>query len=269
MSASEQWQMALDAAQRYECVVARHIFRPWATLLADAARLRHGERVLDLACGTGLVARVAAQRVGPDGRVTGVDLNPGMIAVARSLAAPEGARIEWLEGDALAIPLADASVDAVLCQQGLQFFPDQGLAFREMRRVLKRGGRLAVSVWNTAGIYNSAVGEALKTFVDAQTASRFLASRKSPAREEMERSAIAAGFAEVDVRISRAQVRLPGLDRFTLEHLAATPVAPAIAGLDSETRRKIGASVMKALQRFAHADGVTYPEETYVLTASV
>src|SRR2546421_8077044 len=104
MTTNEQWHMAADAADLYERIVARHILGPWASSLVDAAHLAGGERVLDLACGTGVVARVTAPRVGRQGRVTGIDLNPGMISVARSLPAPDGGPIEWLEGSALALP---------------------------------------------------------------------------------------------------------------------------------------------------------------------
>ena len=95
MSQHDQWQMTVEAAELYERYPARYILGPWAPLLVDAARLTAGERVLDVACGTGLVARIAAQRVGPAGRVVGIDLNPGMIAVARSLPVPTGAPVEW------------------------------------------------------------------------------------------------------------------------------------------------------------------------------
>jgi len=164
MKINEPFKITLEAAHLYERVVARHILGPWAPPLVDAARVAEGERVLDLACGTGVVTRIAAQRAGARGHVTGVDLNSGMIAVARSLPRPEGAPIEWLEGSALAIPLRDAAVSVVLCQQGFQFFPDKPLAMREMRRVLEPGGRLALSVWSGIGIYNSAVAEALARF---------------------------------------------------------------------------------------------------------
>jgi ubiquinone/menaquinone biosynthesis C-methylase UbiE len=269
MKTNEQWHITLEAARRYERTVARHILGPWAPSLVDAARLAEGERVLDLACGTGLVTRIAAQRVGPRGRVTGIDLNAGMISVARSLPALDGGPVEWLEGSALAIPLPDASVDVVLCQQGLQFFPDKGLALREMRRVLDHGGRLALSVWSSAGLYNSAVGKALARFVGEDTAQGFLASRKVPARQELERLAVAAGFSGVNVRVSSMNIHLPGLDWFALEHLAGTPVAESIAALDPESRKSIGASVMRELQRFNDGDGVTYPEEIHVVTARV
>ena len=269
MKTNEQWHITKEAAELYERVVARHILGPWAPSLADAGRLAGGERVLDLACGTGVVTRVVAQRVGPRGRVTGVDLNAGMISVARSLPAPDGGPVEWLEGSALAIPLPDASVDVVLCQQGLQFFLDKALALLEMRRVLDRGGRLALSVWSSTGVYNSAVGKALVRFVGEDTAARFLASRKVPAKEELERLAVAAGFPGVNVRVSRMSIHLPRLDRFVLEHLAGTPVAESIAALDPESRKNIGASVMHELQRFNDGDGVTYPEEIHVVTARI
>jgi len=127
LNTGEQFQLSDEAAERYERCPARYILGPWAPLLVNAARPTAGERVLDVACGTGVVARIAAERVGPSGRVIGVDLNPGMIRVARSLPAPIGAPIEWLERSALDLRLEDASFDVVLCQQGLQFFPDKAL----------------------------------------------------------------------------------------------------------------------------------------------
>jgi ubiquinone/menaquinone biosynthesis C-methylase UbiE len=258
--------VAGDAAGS-ECYPARYILGPWAPLLVDAARLKLGERVLDVACGTGLVTRIAAQRVGPAGRVVGIDLNPGMIAVARSLPAPSGAPVEWLERSALDLRLPDAGFDAVLCQQGLQFFPDKLVALREMRRVLDHGGRLALSVWTGVGPYHSAVGEVLTRCIGNAVATRFSASRQVPSQADLRRLATEAGFPDVEVRVSRLDIHLPRLETFVLHHLAATPVAPFIAAAKREAREKIGACVMQQLQRFADGDGVTYPEETHVLTA--
>jgi ubiquinone/menaquinone biosynthesis C-methylase UbiE len=265
----EPWQVTAEAAELYERYPARYLLGPWAPLLVDAAGLAAGERALDVACGTGVVARIAAQRVGPRGRVVGVDLNPGMIAVARSLPAPVGAPIEWLERSAVDLLLPDASFDVVLCQQGLQFFPDKLVALREMRRVLVHGGRLALSVWNSTGLYNTAVGEALARFVGDAAATKFCASRRVPAKNELQRLTTEAGFSDVEVRVNRLDIHLPRLDRFILDHLAGTPVAPFIAAADPEAHKQIGASVTKQLQRYADGDGVTYPEETHVLTAQV
>jgi ubiquinone/menaquinone biosynthesis C-methylase UbiE len=215
------------------------------------------------------LTRVAAKRVGSTGHLVGVDLNPGMIGVARALPVPIGARIEWLERSALDLRLEDASFDAVLCQQGLQFFPDYAVALQEMRRVLDHGGRLALSVWNSVGLYNSAIGDALTRFMGAEPAVRFNASRQVPTGEELRGLALEAGFSAVEVRVSQINIHLPRLDKFVLDHLAATPVAPVVAAADPEARLKIGASVMKELERYVDGDGVTYPEETHVLTANV
>jgi ubiquinone/menaquinone biosynthesis C-methylase UbiE len=268
MNRPEQWHLSKDAAQRYERCVAHYILGPWAPLLVETAGIVSGERVLDVACGTGVVARIAAERAGITGKVVGLDLNPGMIAVAQTLPPPAGAKIEWLTRSALDLGLEDGSFDAVLCQQGLQFFPDKLTALRAMRRVLRRDGRLALSVWSSTGYYNSAVGRALEQFVGRETAHRFCASRQAPTKEELLQLVNDAGFADGEIHLAHLNVRLPRIDQFALEHLAATPVASVIAAADAETRAMIGAIVMHQLERYADTAGaVIYPEETYVLTA--
>jgi len=267
MNARAQWQIAAPAAELYERIVARYILGPWAPVLVHAAQVSAGERVLDVACGTGVVTRAAAVLAGPSGRVTGVDLNGAMISVARTLAQPAGAARDWFERDALDLQFPDANYDVVLCQQGLQFFPDKLRALREMRRVLRRGGRLALSVWNNAGLYNAAVGEALARLLNPQTARQFCASRQSPSAEAMIQLAGEAGFSQIDVRVARLEIHLPPLNRFALDHLAATPVAAAVAAADERVRLNIGASVSAQLHPYADRGGITYPEETHIFTA--
>jgi SAM-dependent methyltransferase len=116
-------------------------------LLVARAALREGEHALDVACGTGVVARLAAAQVGGRGHVVGLDLNPGMLARARASSPAGGAAVEWQEGDAGAMPFGGATFDAILCQLGLQYFPDRQQAACEIYRVLKPGGRLVVLVW--------------------------------------------------------------------------------------------------------------------------
>jgi len=156
-----------------------------------------------------------------------------------------------------------------LCQQGVQFFPDKLVALKEMRRVLVDGGRLAFSVWNNTGLYNIAVGEALAAFVNSDTADRFCASRKAPGRDELLRLTTEAGFSAVEISVSRIEVHLPSLDEFVLDHLSATPVAAAVSAADAGARKRVGEHVKQQLQRYAESDGVTYPEETHVVTARV
>lgn len=135
----------IAAADTYERLFVPAEFREWAPRLLAAARVDKGQRVLDVACGTGIVTREAARLVGPSGSVVGVDLDPGMLAVAARLTPG----IEWQRGSATDLPFQDGSFDAVVSQFGLMYFPDRAQALREMMRVLRSGGHLAVAVWDT------------------------------------------------------------------------------------------------------------------------
>lgn len=141
----ETFQIALDAAEAYESKFVPALFAEWAPHLVDAAGVDGGRSVLDVACGTGVVARQAADRMGGHGSVVGLDLNDAMLTVARRLR-PD---IEWRQGDAADLPFGDAAFDAVLCQSALMFFPDRAQAVREMARVARPGGTVAVQVWGS------------------------------------------------------------------------------------------------------------------------
>jgi SAM-dependent methyltransferase len=138
---AESFQIPVEAAEAYEATFVPAFFAQWAPILCDAAGVGAGHTVLDVACGTGIVARVAAERAGA-AQVTGVDLNEAMLTVARRVRTD----IDWRRGDAAALPLAGRSFDAVLCQMALMFFPDPIGALREMARVATPAGTVAVLV---------------------------------------------------------------------------------------------------------------------------
>jgi ubiquinone/menaquinone biosynthesis C-methylase UbiE len=136
-------------AQTYESFMVPFRFRPWAGQLLDRLELSPGMKVLDVACGTGIVARTAAGRLKGTGQIVGIDMNPSMIEVAAEAAAREGFSISWEVGKAESLPYPDGSFDLVTIQQGLQFFPDKVGALRECFRVLVPGGTLAVGIWSS------------------------------------------------------------------------------------------------------------------------
>jgi ubiquinone/menaquinone biosynthesis C-methylase UbiE len=270
MPQHEQWQLSGNAAERYERYAVPYILGPWAPGLVELAALQRGERVLDLACGTGVVTRLAAPQVGPTGQVTGLDLNAEMLAVARALPPPSGASITWVEGSAMAMDLPDASFEVILCQQGFQFFPDKPAALCEMRRVLVPGGRVVLSVWKTAGPYTIAVEEALTRYVSAEVAARYgAASRMVPEADELHRLFSEAGFRAVHIRPSVMTIRLPPIEAFVLCHLAATPVAGAVAALSEEGRLALARQINRALQSYTAGEGVAIPNETNIATAHI
>lgn len=141
--AAKTGQVADQAAQIYDELFVPALFGPWAKRLADALHLRPGDDVLDVACGTGAFALEAEGRIGPDGTITGIDLNAGMLAVARQKAPQH----TWREGDAQALPFEDSTFEVAACQLGMMFFPEPAKAIREMWRVLRPEGRLGVVIW--------------------------------------------------------------------------------------------------------------------------
>src|SRR5262249_56971215 len=132
MRPEEQWQVSGSAPEAYEHYLVPTLFTPWAEDLVDRMALRPGERVVDVACGTGIVARLAAHRISPGGAVTGLDLNPGMLSVARSLSPPADVTMEWREGSALTLPFSNATFNILLRPPGLPFFPHRLPAPPEM-----------------------------------------------------------------------------------------------------------------------------------------
>lgn len=139
---------AESVSDNYQLRLAPVIFEPWAEVLIGRTGLRAGDRVLDVACGTGVVTRRASRYAAEHGRVVGSDVSPAMLA--RAAAHPGvagGAPIEYLEASAMDLPVTDGSFDVVLCQQGLQFFSDRPAAVRELRRVLRPGGVAGLAVW--------------------------------------------------------------------------------------------------------------------------
>jgi len=142
---SDAGQVTSSAAEVYDDFFLPALFAAWVPRVVAIAALQPGQRVVDVACGTGVLAMEAALATSPGGQVVGVDLNPGMLAVARRKAP----QISWLEAPAEALPLEAESFDAAVSQFGLMFFEDQHAAIAEMWRVVRPGGRLAIAVWDS------------------------------------------------------------------------------------------------------------------------
>ncbi len=267
MNRSEQWQPNGSAAEMYECCVVPYLMSPWAPGLVALADIQPGEHVLDVACGTGVVARLAAPAVGPNGKVTGLDLNPGMLAVARALPPPPGAAITWVECSALAMQLADATYDVVLCQQGLQFFPDRSAALREIHRVLRPGGRLVLSVWKQANPYSSAVRSAVARYIGTEAAAGMEAATSLGSAEALLHLMVDAGFNNVHIRPHVMKIRIPAVEEFVLRQLASMPIADAVAAQSEEVRTALVRDVRMAVQSYIDKEGVTFPNEANLATA--
>jgi SAM-dependent methyltransferase len=202
-------QPQIDAANAYEQLFVPALFEQFAPKVANAARIEAGQRVLDVGCGTGVLAREAYKRVGPSGHVAGIDAVPGMIAVAKQLA-PD---VEWRNGTAESLPFDDGSFDAVVSQFGLMFFSDKVQAIREMLRVLTSGGRLTVAVWDSLDNIPaySAVDKLLEQTAGDQAADALKAPFVLGDRNALTRLFSEAGADSVEVTTHEGTARFPSI----------------------------------------------------------
>ena len=202
-------QRQIEAARAYEALFVPALLGQFAPKVADAARVGEGERVLDVACGTGVLAREVLSRVGPSGRVAGVDANAGMIAVAKEIA-PE---VQLHQGKAESLPFPDESFDAVVSQFGLMFFTDRAQAIQEMLRVLNASGRLAVAVWDVfenVPAYAAEV-ELLQRTAGQQAADALRAPFVLGDRDELSRMFSEAGARSVEVTTHSGTALFPSI----------------------------------------------------------
>jgi ubiquinone/menaquinone biosynthesis C-methylase UbiE len=234
---------AQSAMHVYERVMGPRMFTPWAELLLDELEPAAGEALLDVACGPGSVARPAAMRVGPSGRVVGCDLSPAMLAVA--IAKPpvrDGAPIEYREAPAERLPVEDGAFDVVACQQGLQFFPDRPGALAEMRRALRPGGRLGIAVWAESDSCPPfrALADAIEAVAGADPAERYRRGPWGfPDAERLGSLITNAGFDDVRVSRRALPVTFDGGAAELVSTLVTTPLAGEIDQLSEEQRRQL------------------------------
>jgi len=234
-------------AEVYEAYFVPAMFARWAGALIELAGLREGDRVLDIACGTGIVARTAAPRVGQAGSVVGVDMNEAMLAVATEAVVPRGAAIQWLQGDALALPITSGSADVTLCQHALTFFPDRGAAVREMHRVLAPGGRALTMVLQRLDLHPvfEALMESVARHLDVPLPGVAIPFAL-PDAGALGSLHTEAGFAEVEVRPISATMRFPGPETFVpMAVMSSAAAVPAFAELDDPHK----AALMGAIAR--------------------
>jgi ubiquinone/menaquinone biosynthesis C-methylase UbiE len=269
MAQEGQWQVAGSAPEIYERELVPAVFGVWAPILVELAQPRTGERVIDIACGTGIIARTAATRVGPAGAVVGIDLNPGMLGVARSLSSTGS--LQWQEASADKLPFPDGSFDVVYCQLGLQFFPDRAAALHEMRRVSSANGRLALMVWR--GIQESpgfaVLADALEKHIGLAAAAIMRAPFGLSNADELEALVRAAGFQDVVVLQRNGTVRFPSVERFVLSYIAGSPLAGPVSKADDAAREALITDVRNALRNYTSNTGLAFPIAAHLLSAKV
>jgi ubiquinone/menaquinone biosynthesis C-methylase UbiE len=272
MSEHEQWQLDGSAPELYERYLVPAITSLWAADLLYRAKPTPGDAVIDIACGTGVVIRLAANQMAK-GHLVGLDFNAGMLAVARTLPSP-GIPIEWIEGSALNLPFDDQSFNLVLCQLGLQFFPDRPLALREMYRVLAKSGRVALSVYSA--IERTPIANAFVHALDqtlGPDASKIKRAEHIFREADQVRTLLAdEGFVQIEVNTVTQHISFPSVLDYVRFQLTATPIASFLSHrsqMERESTTKKVASIIESLlgPELLRDGRLTSPQEGHVATA--
>lgn len=232
-----------NPAQTYESYMVPVLFAPWASRLIQSAKVRANDRVLDVGCGTGVVARLIASDPNFHGSVTGFDLSPNMLAVARAMSERDGQKIEWHQGKSESMPFQKGSFDLVVCQQALQFFADRSLALSEIHRVLTNDGRFVFSVWqgmNRHPFYEKLHNVIQKRFGMSGVETIFELGNAETILTMLNN----AGFRDIKVETVSMIARFPDPQEFIAGEIDVdTACIPSMQHLDKRERQKITSEI--------------------------
>lgn len=262
MEDAQTGQVVATAAEVYDEFFLPALFEQWADQVCDAAMVGAGHSVLDVACGTGVLARAARQRVGPTGQVVGVDINDGMLAVARR----NDPAIDWQQGAAEKLGFDDDSFDAVVCQFGLMFFADRVAALGEMRRVARPGGRVVVAVWTGLDEVPgyAAMVELLDELFGSATAGGLRAPYALGDRDELVELFSTAGL-DASVDTSHGTARFPSIDAWVHTDIKGWTLADSI---DDDEYERLLVAARQRLIPFVQPDGtVAFDHPAHLVTA--
>jgi len=257
-----------SVAEAYEEHMVPGMFAWWSQLIVALADPRPGEHVLDVACGTGIGARLAARAVGSAGRVAGLDIDPGVVEIAAKVTDGAASPMDWHCGSALEMPFKDGEFDLCLCLQGMQFFPDRLAGLAEIRRVVKRSGRFVGSLWASLEFNEGhrAVVQALeRQNVDASSARRACSFADV---DDIRDIAKRAGFSNVELRTEDGVSHFASLQSFIDGMTLGSPsTRHAVALLPPAGRDRFVRDVSTALEQYIVGGELQYPMRTHIVVA--
>jgi len=246
------------------------MLEPWVPFLLEAVGLAPGNRVIDIACGTGFVTRQAARALGESGKTVGVDINEGMLELAKiSTDSTEPFTIDWQKGDVGSLPFEDASFNVALCQQGLQFFDDKNAALCEVRRILVPGGKIGLSVWGSLdeNPYFSAITEAARRHIGKEAADGLNNPHTLANPADVADLLATAGFQNIIIKKTETYMSTPPVRAFLPAHLSAMPVGDMLSKLPEQKQSAMLEDVFEMLKPYTEADGLQVPGVVYIATA--
>jgi ubiquinone/menaquinone biosynthesis C-methylase UbiE len=268
MSDKSGFQLSGNAAAIYEEQKVPAMFGPLADATLAVVPLLENDQVVDLACGTGIVARKVRDKIGRSARVVGVDLNEGMISTAAGLSDESARSCEWSVADATQLPFEDQSFTIAFCQQGIQFLPDKKAALSEMRRVLSPRGRAAITVWAGPSDFVTALAGSLRNHISEEVAKQSLAPFAFGDIRNLSEVMKEVGFQEITSQLLTID-RTIGSQEAIEKEIMGTPVGPKIAEFGHEVMANIIAEVSEAISRHRYGSGFVVPQTAHLIQANV
>jgi len=242
----------------YEHGLVPAIFAHWSHRTIELVRPQPDDSILDVACGTGVVTRLVAQYVRPEGYIAGLDANAGMIEVARKLPASAGNFIDWYVADALELPWPDETFHIVYCQGGLQFFPDRLTALREMYRVLRPGGKIVAMVCQDIKYCPgfAIVSDLLAQRIGSQMATVIRIPFAIPGAAEVRSLVTSAGFSDIVVHPKIQMIRFSSPEKFVECLITGSTLSPKV---NDDMLASLIQEASKELHTFVNDEGLAFP----------
>ena len=264
MNNHDRGQVVATAAEIYDQFFVPALFAEWPARVLKAAHVQTGDKILDVACGTGILARTAVSLIGSQGAVVGIDINEGMLAIAQKKAP----QISWKIAPAESLPFDNGTFDRVVSQFGLMFFTDQVKAITEMKRVLRPGGSLAVAVWDrldkTPGY--ATVAQILEALFGQEVANSIEAPYNLGDKQRLTSLFAAAGIENMTIQTITGQARFSSVDSWIYTDIKGWTLADVISDEEYETLREIAPD---RLSQFVQVDGsVAFDAPAHIVTWS-
>lgn len=263
---TEGWQLTKEGAEIYQQIKVPIFFDPLAHAVLKKSPLKPENSVLDIAAGTGTMARIAAEKLNSKGAVTALEINEAMCNVGRSIKSISSSQIVWKQGDAHNLPFNDNSFNVVSCQQGLQFFSDKTKAINEMYRVLIKNGRALITLYPTqANPYSNALKRILEKFINKKVA----AERHTPFSfgdvKEIKNTFSKTHFKNIEIKNLRYTINMPLPENYVMQELISSPIRSHIISLDKNTKFKIVNEVSRELNAYVKGDCLEIPIDSHLV----
>lgn len=266
--AKETFQLNDSAVTAYEDQKVKAMFGPLARATLAKIQVNRNDAILDLACGTGIVARSILDKVTPDQAIVGVDLNEGMIRKARQITQSDSSRFQWHVANAENLPFETGTFSLIICQQGMQYFPDETAVLKEIKRVSAKNAKLVISVWEGASDFFLAMADSVGRHVDPEIGKKYLAPFSYKNVEQLPDMLVGAGFENITVERITVDRTMAKIHSSIENEILGHPAGPKVMEAGQAVVDAIAKDIIAACSEYRKGDDMVVPQLAFLYTAS-